>query len=265
VAIALDERGEGDPLVLLHGVGTSRVIWRRALPHLGARRRALALDVPGFGDSPAIGDGFSLDATAEEIAEEMSRRLDGSFDLLGNSLGGAIALVLAHRRPDAVRRLVLLAPAGFAPRPGPIAALAGGGSAVLLALRRGIGTPLAGNSEARRVLLAGALHDGRRVTPEDARLMLEAPGRATRLRSAMSAAVACDLRPVLAALEVPVGLIWGERDRVVPPATLDAILALSPGAPSELIPDAGHAAQMERPLEFSAALERLLRRLGPKG
>jgi 2-hydroxymuconate-semialdehyde hydrolase len=78
-------------------------------------------------------------------------------------------------------------------------------------------------------------------------------------------AIACDLRPALAELEVPVGLLWGERDRVVAISALDELRALRPQAPAETIPLAGHAPQIERPIEFAAALERLLARLPAHG
>jgi pimeloyl-ACP methyl ester carboxylesterase len=266
VTIALDELGDGEPLVLVHGVGTSRIIWRRALPEIAASRRAVAIDVPGFGDSPPVGRrGFPLAAVADRIAEDLEPCAGSRYDLLGNSLGGAIALVLAHRRPRSVKRLILHAPAGFAPRPEPLARLGGVGAMALLRARRELGTRTAGVGLARRALLWGALDDGSRVGPEDAKLMYMAPSRATRLAEAVSTAVACDLRPALAELRCPVGLLWGERDRVVPVSALEKLRELRPQAPAETIPLAGHAAQMERPVEFAAALERLLARLPAGG
>src|SRR3954469_6930784 len=65
--IALETHGEGEPLVLVHGLATSRVIWRRVVSMLPGR--LVVVDVPGFGQSPPVGEGFDLDAVADAIAE----------------------------------------------------------------------------------------------------------------------------------------------------------------------------------------------------
>ena len=102
----MDEAGAGDALVLLHGVGASRGVWRRAMPRLARRRRVLAPDLPGFGGSDPAGAGFDLDAVADALAAGLADRAAAPFDLVGNSLGGAVAVVLAARRPDLVRAVI---------------------------------------------------------------------------------------------------------------------------------------------------------------
>ena len=113
--IAIDESGQGPPLVLLHGVGASRAVWRLVTPALAEDRHVIAPDLPGFGESAPAANGFDLDTAAAALADPLAERAGGPFDLLGNSLGGAVAFRLAIARPDLVRRLVLSAPAGFAP------------------------------------------------------------------------------------------------------------------------------------------------------
>src|SRR6476661_8009037 len=102
--IALETHGQGEPLVLVHGLATSRVIWRRVVPMLPGR--LVVVDVPGFGASPPVGEGFDPDALADGIG-------DARFDLVGHSLGGALSIGLAHRHRARVRSLVLVAPAGL--------------------------------------------------------------------------------------------------------------------------------------------------------
>src|SRR5258708_2858476 len=113
------EHGTGDPLVLIHGAGTSSAIWRRSLPLLGGpARRAVAIDVPGYGASAPIGRGFRFDVVADRVVAGLAKAgVDGEFDLVGHSLGGAVSIVLAARHPDRIRRLVLVAPAGLASTP----------------------------------------------------------------------------------------------------------------------------------------------------
>src|SRR5579875_1566349 len=110
-------------LVLVHGLATTRWIWELVAPRLAARREVITLDVPGFGDSAPAGEGFPLARVAERIARGLAAQgVRGPFDLVGHSLGGAIATALAVRRPRAVRTLVLAAPAGLAAVPAPLAA-----------------------------------------------------------------------------------------------------------------------------------------------
>lgn len=259
---AVDQRGEGDPLVLLHGVGTQRVIWRRVRPLLAARRRVVTLDLPGFGEAAPAGEGFELAAVAERVGQELDAAGVGSpFDLVGHSLGGAVALSLARSSPDLVRRLVLVAPAGMRPWPRLPAAALGLAAEGFLTARRALGAPLAGHPLGRRALLIGAVHDGARLPPAEARAMLEASRGASRTRGALAEAATVDLRWALADLRPPLGLLWGECDRVVPPAAMRALLAARPGTPSVTIPLTGHVPMMEEPEAFTRGVEELLDRL----
>jgi pimeloyl-ACP methyl ester carboxylesterase len=256
--IAIDLEGQGPPLVLLHGVGTSRVVWRSVRPLLVPERIVAAPDLPGFGDSPPVGPGFALDEVADTLAEGLRARLPTPFDLLGNSLGGAVACVLAARHPGLVSRLVLAAPAGLSPLPAPIPALAGRAGTALIAARRLAGPRLAGSVAGRRVVLFGVVAEPARVEAADARALLSSSAKSKRIGEAIAAVARADLRPQLAALPTPCGFLWGDRDRVMPVSALAELRALVPEAPVEVIPGTGHAPQVERPREFVAALDRLL-------
>jgi 3-oxoadipate enol-lactonase len=246
--------------VLVHGLATTRLIWRRVVPRLG-HRRAVALDVPGFGASPPAGPGFALDAVAAAIGDGLAQAgVPRPFDLVGHSMGGALALSLAARHPESVRRLVLVAPAGLRPVPRPAAEVFAAVSQQLIALRRA-GAPLADSAWGRRLLLAGGTVDAEGIPPAEARAMVLASRGATRIRAALAAVVAADLRPALTAVQAPLGLVWGARDRVIPATGIDAVLERRPGAPAVRVPEAGHIAMMERPAAFARALEEILERL----
>lgn len=259
--IAIKTAGHGEPLVLLHGVGANRGIWRDVVHQLAVDRLVLAPDLPGFGDSSPVGAGFTLDGTANALADELSQRVPGRFDLVGNSLGGAVALALALARPDLVRRLVLVAPAGFSPRPRLVSAVVGRLSEPLISFRRRLGTPLIASATARRVLLWGTVSAPQHLAPQDARAMLQASRRSSRVGPAVAAVLGSDLRDELTRVEAPLGLIWGARDRVVPITTIESIRAVRPGVVVEVIADAAHVPQLERPVEFVAALRRVLDQL----
>ena len=257
--LALTQAGDGPPLVLVHGVGATRAVWGRVLERLASSHAVTALDVPGFGDSPPAGPGFDLDAVADTVAEGLAAAgVPAPFALVGHSLGGAVALTLAHRHRDAVERLVLVAPAGLNPRPSWLAEALGLGGSLFVPVRRLAGRAFADNAAARALMLTGTVHDGARLHPDDARTILDASAAALRLREGIAAAAAADLRPLLAELPAPLGLVWGERDLIIPAAGLEAIRALRPDAPTRTVPDAGHVPMLEAPGAFADALETVL-------
>jgi len=75
--IAIDVSGSGEPLVLFHGVGASRIVWRHVTPLLAPRRMVIAPDLPGFGESAPAGPGFDLGRTAVALAEPLAERAGG--------------------------------------------------------------------------------------------------------------------------------------------------------------------------------------------
>ena len=259
--LAVEERGQGEPLVLIHGLATTGEIWSPVVPALSERRHVVTLDVPGFGGSAPVGDGFELGAVAERIARGLAaRHVRAPFDLVGHSLGAGIALTLAAQRPRAVRRLILVAPAGLVGAPPMLSRLLAAGVDGMLAARRGL-APLAELEWGRRLLLAFAAADGAAIAPTQARLMLGASANAQRTAAALLVISGADLRPTLAGLGVPLGVIWGMQDRTVPARIARRVLDARPDADVVMLERAGHVPMVERPDAFADALEGLLERL----
>lgn len=260
-AIAIEEHGGGQPLVLVHGLGTSQAIWHRVIPELARDRRVVLVDIPGFGESEPLGEGFEFDEVALAIDNVIAERVNEPYDLLGTSLGGALALTLATERPASVRRLVLAAPAGFHPHHPIIAVAAGHVGAAIVRVRRELGRHLVRRASARRALLWRVVHDAARLPASDAHLMLSASRTARRIREATQTAAGSDLLPLIRRVNTPVGLLWGEHDHVVPIANSRGMTAARPELPFETVRDAGHVPHLERPNEWTAAVRRLLDRL----
>jgi pimeloyl-ACP methyl ester carboxylesterase len=173
--LAIRETGTGDALVLVHGAGTSAAIWRRTMPLLADDRRGVAPDLPGYGGSAAAGPGFALDEVTDRLAAGLDDAgVPAPYDLVGHSMGGAIAILLAARHPERVRRLVLVAPAGLAALPRVAAGVLGAVAAPFAIARRTLATPLAGSALVRRLALAGVARDGARVPAEHARALAAA-------------------------------------------------------------------------------------------
>src|SRR3954468_10504436 len=114
-ALALDRSGNGPPLVLLHALGLSRASWGPVVPMLAEQFDVLAVDLPGFGEAPSlpVGVGACPGALAAAVAALLDDLGVERPAVVGNSVGGWVALELAARRP--VASLTLLSPAGLWP------------------------------------------------------------------------------------------------------------------------------------------------------
>ena len=252
--------------MLLHGLGTTQQIWSLVAAPLSAARRVITLDLPGFGESAPAGDGFDLDEVTDRLARALAaHHVTAPFDLVGHSLGGAVALTLAAHRPKLVRRLVLVAPAGLHRRRSPLpGALLGQSATGLFAARRRM-VGLSDRAWGRRLLLAFAAADGATLSPSQARMMVEASAPSQRIAAATAVIAEADLLPLLRSTPAPLGLLWGRRDRAVPFKLAAEILAQRPDAEMEVIDWTGHVPMVERPDSFALALDRVLARLaGPR-
>ncbi len=248
--------------MLLHGLGTTRQIWSLVTEPLAAAHQVITLDLPGFGESAPVGDGFDLEAVTDRLARSLAaRQVRAPFDLVGHSLGGAVALTLAAHRPSLVRRLVLVAPAGLQRRRAQLpGAIVGPGATGLFAARRRLAA-LSDRAWGRRLLLAFAAADGATLSPSQARMMVQASASAQRIAAATAVLAQADLMPLLRNTCAPLGLLWGRQDRAVPFALAAEIQAARPDAELEVIDWTGHVPMVERPDSFALALERVLRRL----
>ncbi|MFF3462781.1 alpha/beta fold hydrolase [Streptomyces sp. NPDC002619] len=113
VSVAYARVGEGEPLVLLHGIGHHRQAWDPVVDILAAEREVIAVDLPGFGASPALPDGMAYDLpTTNTVLGALFEALElDRPHVAGNSLGGLLALELGRERR--ARSVTALSPAGF--------------------------------------------------------------------------------------------------------------------------------------------------------
>lgn len=113
VSVSYARVGEGEPLVLLHGIGHHRQAWDPVVDILAAERDVIAVDLPGFGGSPALPDGMGYDLpTTNSVLGALFEALElDRPHVAGNSLGGLLALELGRER--LARSVTALSPAGF--------------------------------------------------------------------------------------------------------------------------------------------------------
>jgi pimeloyl-ACP methyl ester carboxylesterase len=107
-----EEHGQGEPLLLLHGGAVDARFFEHNVSALGERFHVISTDLWGHGRTPDREGPFSLESFAADVAEIIERVAGGEAHVLGHSIGGAVALTLAMRRPELVRKLIV-ASAGF--------------------------------------------------------------------------------------------------------------------------------------------------------
>ena len=245
VAIALREWGKGDPLVLIHGLGTHSGLWRYQAAEFGARFRVVALDLRGFGssDRPTSSDAYRIDAFVDDVEAVLSSLRLGEVDCLGTSMGGFIAQSLALRRPKLVRRLVLAHTAACMTIPKDVLA------ARLAALRT------TSMEEYGRLVAEQALGRGAQSPLFDwiAR-MVAANDRIVYERILTEGLRDFEARDRLGELRNPVLVVFGDSDRVIPAEASEDLAARIPGAEKTLLPGAGHIGYAEAPVSFNAAV-----------
>jgi pimeloyl-ACP methyl ester carboxylesterase len=248
-------RGEGPPVVLLHGLASSIYTWKDVLPVLAAHHDVVAVDLPGFGGS-AVPDGPSGEEAMRSVLGLMDRLGIPRASFVGNSLGGAVAISIAARAPERVDRLVLIDAAGYnfarADRPFVLRLAAGlpGALAEVLPLR-----PLVTLS------LRQVFHDDRLVTPDRVAeyvAPLRRPGATAAVRAMLRTTDTMGFPGIVRSVRAPTLILWGRYDAWIPVRDAARFAADIPGARVALL-QAGHMPQEERPAETAALLEDFLK------
>ena len=267
VSFALE--GSGPLLLLIHGMAGTFENWREVIEPLARRYTVLAPDLPGHGSSAAGGGDYSLGALAAGLRDLLAVLGHERATLVGHSLGGGIAMQFAYQFPEITERLVLVSSGGLGPEVSPvlraaalpgadlfIAATAGPGRAVGSALARGLAAvglrPNADVAEVARGYASLADADRRAAFLATVRAVVGTGGQRVHAGDRLYLAE-----------DVPVLIVWGERDPMIPAHHgRDAHRAI-PGSRLEILPGVGHLPQVETPARFVAVLERFLEETEP--
>ena len=253
--LAYDVRGNGPALLLLHAFPLGLAMWNDQARALSGSFQVLRFDCRGFGGSPP-GDGL---LTMERIADDAAGLLDHlqvpAATVCGLSMGGYAAFAFARNHPTRLRGLVLAdtkAPADTDQARRARAEQADkvrkeGTAAIVDAVPKLLGK----TSLEQRAPVVARVRD----------LILSNPPRG--ITDALAGlATRADSTPTLREIRVPTLVVCGEEDVITPPAEAEALRAGIAGSTLELIPKAGHLANLEAPDAFNRALETFLRRVG---
>ncbi len=250
--IATTRAGEGEPMVLIHGIGSNRHAWDRMRPALERRHDVLGLDLPGFGSSPPLPEPpRTTDALASAVEQEMERQGIETAHLVGNSMGGLLSFELALR--GRARSVTAIGPAGGAtPREARIARVNLQTQRLLARALAPVVGALARPAPLRRLALLAQCTRGQDVPPEmlahAVRSLAAAPSWQELLSdiTGRSDQIAFNA-PRFARIEAPVLLLWGDKDRVVPARQGLRLRDAIPGAELSVMAGAGHVPMFDHP------------------
>ena len=262
--IHVAERGEGPPLLLLHGLMSASGIWVHQLTDLAGRHRVVAVDLRGHGRSSVGAEGTGILRMAEDV-----RRVMEELDLrralvVGHSMGGMVALRVVHDLPAADRRRRVDGLAVVSSAAGPFLSAPGSTTASRVVLPAWSQLVLAADrigmwSRPVRDLRwwATRLSFGAEANPAQVRFTeeLSRPVSASTFAGLLPDLVAFDLSGGLADIEVPVLVVVGSRDRLTPPRYARAMAGALPQAQLVELPRCGHTPMLERRHEFSRLLD----------
>lgn len=248
------EQGEGSPLILLHGLADSQCTWGAVSAELARRYRVFGLDLPGCGLSGRPDASYSLDWQARVTASWLDRMGLPTYDVMGHSYGGGVALSLLLYRAKAIRKLALVAPGGLGSEVSPLLRLAAMGGLLEAAGQALIG-PI--------TRLIVRVH-GRSLRDADRRLLCRIntfPGTARAFGRTVRDVINWrgQTRHLLSRVheveQLPsIALFWGEQDRVIPMHHGKALCSLLENCSLWPVPNAGHFLHWQAPTALARAI-----------
>ena len=240
--------GDGPPHLLFHGLGASVVTWRDNIGPLSRAFRVYALDLPGHGDSEKPDIYYAVDALVRFVVQFVESQDMDRPAIVGNSVGGALALIVALHHPSLISGLVLVGSAGLGREVS---------NYIRLATIPGLGELLESSKVGgTRFMLNNVFHDRRLVSQDlldEIYRTREMPGakeavlrilrNTVGLRGVRSEYVLVDR---LRNLNVPLMMVWGAQDRIVPVSHAYRASETAPNVALRVFDECGHWPHMER-------------------
>ena len=219
--------GQGEPVVLVHGLSGSTRWWARTVPALAEQYTVYLVDLPGFGGHRRFPQRLRFSDFASWLLQWLDALHLDRIRLIGHSMGGALAIQVSAQRPDAIQQLVLAAPAALP-----------SDRVTLRSYLRPLAMAIPATSPAFLPILAyDALRAGPRTLWRISRDLLT-----------------LDTADELARVTAPTLLIWGQRDTLVPPAAGPLFRHALPQAELLVIEGAGHVVMYDRADAFNRAV-----------
>lgn len=251
--VAYEDAGDGDALLLLHGMAGSSHTWRNVIPALSKRYRVIAPDLLGHGESDKPRSDYSLGAFAVWLRDLLDELGVSRATVVGQSLGGGVAMQFVYQHPEYCQRLILISSGGLGPDVGwTLRLLSAPGAELLMPVLAPPPVVAAGN-RLRSWFSSVGIQSPRGAEMWSAYQSLA--DAATRQAFSRTLRSVVDHRgQSVSALnrlhmtsDLPTLVIWGEQDRIIPVDHGYAVQALRPSCRLEVLPGVGHFPHVERP------------------
>lgn len=267
---AFVRRGSGPALLLLHGLGCDHTTWEPVIDGLARRYTVIAPDLLGHGASDKPRADYSIGGYANGMRDLLGVLGVPRATVVGHSLGGGVAMQFAYQFPELTQRLVLVAPGGFGPEVTPairlvttpgfhqamgvltLPGLRHLGSAGMRALSRAPGATSWDLDEVANVYESFRDEHQRAAIRHVVRAVVDWKGQVITIAD----------RAYLTA-DMPVCIIWGEQDRVIPVRHVRTAREVAPSARIEVLPDSGHFPHKSHPDRFVKVVHDFVRESQP--
>jgi pimeloyl-ACP methyl ester carboxylesterase len=251
----VDTGGEGPAMVFVHGLGGRWQNWLLNIPVFMRTHRVIAPDLPGFGESEMPREEISIRGYAKVVDALLQELGIESAVFVGNSMGGFVSAQIALSFDTRVERLVLVAAAGLSieyRNREPLLTLARLWAASATRVSAQAGTSVVTRPGLRRLALQLVLRYPERLSPAMSYELVQGAG-APGFMDALGALLGHSYRDELARIEVPVLIVWGRNDMLVPRGDAREYEDLiGPNARRVMFDDTGHVPMVERPNAFNA-------------
>jgi pimeloyl-ACP methyl ester carboxylesterase len=258
--------GGGTPVVLVHGLAGQWQNWIENIPRLARERRVVALDLPGFGQSPTPADGeISIQGYGRVVKRFCETLGLERVALVGNSMGGFITAEMTIQDPDRVERLVLISAAGITSsnvHEAPTAVI-GRVAQVITAVTAAGHRRMARRPRGRHAALALVVRHPSKLKPDTAWEGLMKGADKPGFRAALMASVRYDYRERLSEIRCPTLILWGENDSVITVEDAHEYERLISDSRKTVMEDTGHVPMVERPRAVNDVLLEFLAETGP--
>ncbi len=261
--------GKGPVLLLIHGMAGNFQNWQEVIEPLARHHTVLAPDLPGHGGSaPGFGD-YSLGALAAGLRDLLAALGHDRATIVGHSLGGGIAMQFAYQFPEMTERLVLVSSGGLGREVSPVlrAAALPGADRFIAATAGAVGA--VGSAVGRGLKLIGLQANADIAEVVRGYTSLADPDRRAAFLATLRSVIGTGGQRVHAGdrlylvEDLPVLIIWGARDSIIPAHHGESAHQLIPGSQLEVFDDVGHLPQLEAPARFVTVLERFLTETEP--
>jgi len=263
------EAGSGPVLLLVHGMAGTCANWESVIEPLARERTVIAPDFPGHGASAPGGGDYSLGALASGLRDLLLALGHDRATLVGHSLGGGVAMQFTYQFPEMVERLVLVSSGGLGPDVSPVLrAAALPGAELFISATAGIGSRL-GSAVGRGLSLIGMRPNADLAEVARGYATLSDPERRKAFLATLRSVVGTEGQRIAAldrlylAETLPLLIVWGENDPIIPVDHAREAHEQLPGSRLEVFEGTGHLPQLERPGRFVAVLERFLAETDP--